>query len=399
MAYNFWIIYILGILFILIGLKIKSKRFCLFIAMTLFFLVMSSAIPSRTMWNDLNNYEVSFNNLTGYVKIGFSNDWAYYNFMYFLKNIGMNFMGAKAVLMAIYILWLCIIYYKYPLNIQFFNFLFVMLCMTFQFSLILRNSIGFIILLPGIFCLIKDETKYGTLKFVFITLVAAQFHSSIYLYLLLALININFIKIKKYRKIILLLGIIVLLLFIMVIRYGFLISLIAQVLGNIIDSSKYINYAVVRSRFGWISVLLIWTFIITSSIVFTRKLDKNPDLVIKYNRRKLKICKIFVDKSIINVKSYGNKINRILLIGIFYAPLSMFSLHLYRILKYLSIIYFFYMSLLYFAFRSNKKMKLIIIWVTVLVVCLWMYFEMFIYGGYNPRVIDDFIINGHWFWK
>lgn len=111
MEYNFWILYLLGITSAIVCLFTRQKAFFKFCAVVCIFLIISSAVPATSFWSDLNNYENSYNQMTGYSPIKLANDWAYYNLMYLFKSWGFSFMQAKAFVLLVSLL--CVMYFVF----------------------------------------------------------------------------------------------------------------------------------------------------------------------------------------------------------------------------------------------------------------------------------------------
>ncbi len=400
MAYNFWIIYSFGLLFSLLGIISKNKKICAVIALLTLFFTLSSAVPSSIFWMDLNNYENGYYGMTEYRNIAPANDWAYYNLMFFLKNAGLSFMEAKAVIVAIIIallFWFC---KRFPLDVQCYILFFVFLNMIFEVGFLLRNSLGFFCLLPGLSCLMDDSIRHRTLKYTVHVIIAAQFHSSIYIFLLLLFVNLDIARIKRYRKV-LVLGIAVgTIALIIMIRNGILIQFAASVVSNLLGSEKYSAYtAEDRSRFGWLYVMGVWGITVANSIFLTKKVQTFEDIEVLVCRRvtvKNWILKVYNECE--DVKMYANACNRLIALCIVYAPLCIFTLHMHRFLQYMSILNLFYMALLYKVFRKNTGLRIYIFGITLVITLLWLYFAMNVYGAFRPEMIHDYMINGRWFW-
>lgn len=395
MEYNFWLFYIGGMAAAYIGLKSKKKYFCMFLAYTAIFIVMSSAVPE----SDLIAYERKYLSMQSFMDATLSNDWAFYNLMYLLKTLGFSFMEAKAILMLLIVCLLYRFLCIFSPNVRLYTAFFFLYSMVFQTSFILRNGIGFMICLQGFRSLILKQ-KHRTSKYIIMVLVASQFHSSLYLLLFFALIEINLLTLKKYRKA-LIPTIAVSVLFIgLIVRYGTLVPTLAHIIANIIDSDKYIAYAIVRGRFAWISIALIWIVTVGVSIYFTKAAVKlgqwKSDYfsVYEYDKKKGVLINYFynVDRS-----NQSLQMIKIIVLACFLIPLTIFSLHLYRYLHYIAIIFIADMGLCYETSKKNKDKAECFV-CSFIVMSAWLFFEIFIYG-IDLELLDSMMVQGTWFWK
>ena len=365
------------------------------------FFVLSSCVVSHSMWNDLNNYEISYNGMNSFPEITLSNDWGFYALMYCLKSFELSFMEAKAVLMLLCLLLLYCGVEQYSENVVIFVLFFWSFCMSFQTTQILRNSIGFLVAFQGISVLLDDPKRRRILKFVLWILVGAQFHSSIYLFLPLVFVLVKPSFIKKYRKIIILTIFMIVISMIFLIRSGVLISGLAAVIGNILGSGKYVSYAIAKSRYGWLAVAVIWISIVVSTIYFTKRINYSGQLketklkAIHFTNGKLS-RKIYYK----NYNYYANHIMMLILVASIYVPMAIFSLHLYRYVHYLTIFYFIYMGLIYDTAKNNKSIKYQVLLHTGIIASFWLVFEIFIYSGtLGLESLSDYVVNGQWFWR
>ena len=360
------------------------------------FIVLSSCVPSHMLWNDLNNYEVNFNSLVEFYPIKLANDWAYYNSMYTCKLLGMSYMEAKSVLLLISLILILIAVEKFTQRGVGFVFLFFMLHLIFNQALILRNSIGFSVLLLGIDGLIKPETKHGGWRFVLFTILGAQFHSMIYLYLPLIVVTWKWENLKKYRKLFtaaLIFGVLGL---IASIRNNAIVSIMATFMGNLIGSEKYINYAVALGRYAWLSVLLIWGATVINARYVGRWVKDDISISSK-STRIIDGLLINTEKSV-TINKWLERMQLILLLCSVYIPLAILTLHQSRFLKYMTIVNFIYMAMMY-EYTPDRNKRRYIFLSTLVLTLLWLYFDMNIYGGYSTEILRDYVVNGRWFWK
>lgn len=379
-----------------LSLFTKQKKALQIITLVCAFIVLSSCVPSHIMWNDLNNYEVNFNSLVEFYPIKLANDWAYYNSMYICKLLGMSYMEAKSVLLLISLILILIAVGKFTQRGVGFVFLFFMLHLIFNQALILRNSIGFSVLLLGIDGLIKPETKHGGWRFVLFTILGAQFHSMIYLYLPLIVVTWKWENLKKYRKLLtaaLIFGVLGL---IASIRDNELVSIMATFIGNLIGSEKYIHYAVALGRYAWLSVLLIWGATVINAWYVGRWVKGDISISSK-SIRIIDGLLINTEKSV-TINKWLERMQLILLLCSVYIPLAILTLHQSRFLKYMTIVNFIYMAMMY-EYTPDRNRRRYIFLSTLMLTLLWLYFDMNIYGGYSTEILTYYVVNGRWFWE
>ena len=396
MEYNFWLFYLTGMAVAFLSLFIKQKKALQIITLVCAFIVLSSCVPSHIMWNDLNNYEVNFNSLVEFYPIKLANDWAYYNSMYICKLLGMSYMEAKSVLLLISLILILIAVGKFTQRGVGFVFLFFMLHLIFNQALILRNSIGFSVLLLGIDGLIKPETKHGGWRFVLFTILGAQFHSMIYLYLPLIVVTWKWENLKKYRKLLtaaLIFGVLGL---IASIRDNELVSIMVTFIGNLIGSEKYIHYAVALGRYAWLSVLLIWGATVINAWYVGRWVKGDISISSK-SIRIIDGLLINTEKSV-TINKWLERMQLILLLCSVYIPLAILTLHQSRFLKYMTIVNFIYMAMMY-EYTPDRNRRRYIFLSTLMLTLLWLYFDMNIYGGYSTEILTYYVVNGRWFWE
>ena len=396
MEYNFWLFYLTGMAVTFLSLFTKQKKALQIITLVCAFIVLSSCVPSHIMWNDLNNYEVNFNSLVEFYPIKLANDWAYYNSMYICKLLGMSYMEAKSVLLLISLILILIAVGKFTQRGVGFVFLFFMLHLIFNQALILRNSIGFSVLLLGIDGLIKPETKHGGWRFVLFTILGAQFHSMIYLYLPLIVVTWKWENLKKYRKLLtaaLIFGVLGL---IASIRDNELVSIMATFIGNLIGSEKYIHYAVALGRYAWLSVLLIWGATVINAWYVGRWVKGDISISSK-SIRIIDGLLINTEKSV-TINKWLERMQLILLLCSVYIPLAILTLHQSRFLKYMTIVNFIYMAMMY-EYTPDRNKRRYIFLSTLMLTLLWLYFDMNIYGGYSTEILTYYVVNGRWFWE
>lgn len=396
MEYNFWLFYLTGMAVAFLSLFTKQKKALQIITLVCAFIVLSSCVPSHIMWNDLNNYEVNFNSLVEFYPIKLANDWAYYNSMYICKLLGMSYMEAKSVLLLISLIFILIAVGKFTQRGVGFVFLFFMLHLIFNQALILRNSIGFSVLLLGIDGLIKPETKHGGWRFVLFTILGAQFHSMIYLYLPLIVVTWKWENLKKYRKLLtaaLIFGVLGL---IASIRDNELVSIMATFIGNLIGSEKYIHYAVALGRYAWLSVLLIWGATVINAWYVGRWVKGDISISSK-SIRIIDGLLINTEKSV-TINKWLERMQLILLLCSVYIPLAILTLHQSRFLKYMTIVNFIYMAMMY-EYTPDRNKRRYIFLSTLMLTLLWLYFDMNIYGGYSTEILTYYVVNGRWFWE
>ena len=396
MEYNFWLFYLTGMAVAFLSLFTKQKKALQIITLVCAFIVLSSCVPSHIMWNDLNNYEVNFNSLVEFYPIKLANDWAYYNSMYICKLLGMSYMEAKSVLLLISLILILIAVGKFTQRGVGFVFLFFMLHLIFNQALILRNSIGFSVLLLGIDGLIKPETKHGGWRFVLFTILGAQFHSMTYLYLPLIVVTWKWENLKKYRKLLtaaLIFGVLGL---IASIRDNELVSIMATFIGNLIGSEKYIHYAVALGRYAWLSVLLIWGATVINAWYVGRWVKGDISISSK-STRIIDGLLINTEKSV-TINKWLERMQLILLLCSVYIPLAILTLHQSRFLKYMTIVNFIYMAMMY-EYTPDRNRRRYIFLSTLMLTLLWLYFDMNIYGGYSTEILTYYVVNGRWFWE
>lgn len=396
MEYNFWLFYLTGIAAAFLSLFTKQKKILQIITVVCVFIVLSSCVPSHMMWNDLNNYEVSFNSQTEFYPIKLANDWAYYNSMYICKLLGMTFMEAKAVLLLISFIFILSVVRKFIQRQVSFFLLFFILHLIFNQALILRNSIGFSVFLLGIDGLIKPETKHGGWKFALFTILGAQFHSMLYLYLPLVIVTWKWETLKKYRKLLTAALVLVVLGLIVSVRTGSLVIIMATFMGNLIGGEKYINYAVALGRYAWLSVLLIWGATVINAWYVGRWGE--DDISIPYKSTKIIDWVLINTEESVTINRWLERMRLILLLCSVYIPLAILTLHLSRFLKYMTIVNFIYMAMMY-EYTPDRNRRRYIFLSTLVLTLLWLYFDMNIYGGYSTEILTDYVVNGRWFWK
>lgn len=396
MEYNFWFFYLTGIAVAFLSIFTKQKKALQIITLVCAFIVLSSCVPSHMMWSDLNNYEVNFNSLVEFYPIKSANDWAYYNSMYICKLLGMSYMEAKAVLLLISLILILIAVGKFTQRGVGFVFLFFMLHLIFNQALILRNSIGFSVLLLGIDGLIKPETKHGGWRFVLFTILGAQFHSMIYLYLPLMVVTWKWENLKKYRKLLtttLIFGVLGL---IATIRNGALVSIMATFMGNLIGSEKYVNYAVALGRYAWLSVLLIWGATVINAWYVGRWVK--DDISISFKSIRIIDGLLINTEESVTINKWLERMQIILLLCSVYIPLAILTLHQSRFLKYMTIVNFIYMAMMY-EYTTDRNRRRYIFLSTLVLTLLWLYFDMNIYCGYSTEILTYYVVNGRWFWN
>ena len=398
MEYNFWILYLLGITSAIVCLFTRQKAFLKFCAVVCIFLIISSAAPATSFWSDLNNYENSYNQMTGYSPIKLANDWAYYNLIYLCKLWGFSFMQAKAFVLLVSLL--CVLYFVFQFTYKEITFvmLFFMLHLIFNYALILRNSIAFSVWLLGIDGIFKPEMKHGKLKYIVFTIIAAQFHSMIYLYIPLVLIAVRWNNIKKYRKVINAILIIGIVGMIYLVRTGNAITLLATFVGDFLGSDKYSRYAVALGRYAWVSVLCIWA-VTVGNVIFTGKwLNESACEGVLRQRYTIRQGVLIKEQAIWKIDQCLERMRLFLVASTFFVPLTIFALHLARYLKYISFVNIIYMAML-FENITDKKKKVYIFVSTCIITLLWLYFDIYIYGGYRTDVLQKYMIKGKWFWN
>lgn len=372
--YNFWIIWWTGVVAAMLGPLVKQKKLMLGITFVTLFFMMSSAVPTNPLWTDLNNYEVSYYAQTIPLPIEPANDWAYYNLGFLCKNLGMTFMEFKAVLMLFVTFSLFRISIKYAGKGCFLMLLCFMLHMFMNYALILRNSVGFAVILFGFPGLFDQKIRHGRLKFCISVLIAAQFHAMCYLYLLLALPGMKIFskesEARKNKEVYMFIIACISLWGIILIRSGLVVSAMANIIGEIISSDKFSLYAVARGRFAWICVLLLWILTVGSSYLILCRQKKES-------------------------KGYHDLFQFFLVIAVcsIYIPLCIFSLHLARFLKYASTLWILYMSIYYSKSKTKKERKLIVA-TTIVVTIGWVLYDMFVYGGYSPKILEQLFLSG-----
>ena len=396
MEYNFWFFYLTGIAVAFLSLFTKQKKSLQIIMLLCIFIVLSSCVPSLYDWNDLNNYQVSFNSQTDFYPIKLANDWAYYNSMYICKLLGMTYMKAKAVLLLFSLIFILITIEKFTQRGVGFVFLFFMLHLIFNQAMILRNSIGFSILLLGIDGLIKPESKHGGWKFAIFTVLGAQFHSMLYLYLPLVVVTWKWENLKKYRKLLFATLALVVLGLIVLVRTEVLVTIMATFMSSLLKSEKYASYAVALGRYAWLSVLLIWCASIINTWYVGRWVE--DDISISLKSTKINDWALINTEKSVTINKWLERMQLILLLCSVYIPLTIFTLHLSRFLKYMTVVNFIYMAMLY-TYIPNRYRKMYIFISTLVLTLLWMYFDMNIYGGYSIEILKDYVVNGRWFWK
>lgn len=396
MEYNFWLFYLTGMAAAFLSLFTKQKKALQIITLVCAFIVLSSCVPSHMMWNDLNNYEASFNSLVEFYPIKLANDWAYYNSMYTCKLLGMAYMEAKAVVLLISLIFILIAVGKFTQRGMGFVFLFFMLHSIFNQALILRNSIGFSVLLLGIDGLIKPETKHGGWKFILFTILGAQFHSMLYLYLPLGVVTWKWETLKKYRKLLTATFALVVLGLIVSLRTGALVTIMATFMGSLIGSEKYVNYAVALGRYAWLSVLMIWCATVINAW-YVGRWGEN-DISISFKSTKIIDGILINTVESVTINKWLKRMRLILLLCSVYIPLAILTLHQSRFLKYMTIVNFIYMAMMY-EYTTDRSRRRYIFLSTLVLTLLWLYFDMNIYGGYSTETLTDYVVNGRWFWE
>lgn len=402
-SFNFWFFMITSLAACMFGMKSKNKGFFIMWSVVSVFILLSSIVPPTQHWTDLNNYEHSFASNDSYLPMSLANDWAYYNLMHLLKNMGLTFMEAKAVMMALIVALLYLFCARCSKNVIPFVFFFVLINLLFDLGFLIRYSIAFAVFSHALWYLIDDSEPHGLIKFVIVTILASQFHSALYVFLLFALLKIDFIKAKKYKKLWLALLVFFIAALIWAIRDGTLIEIIGKIVGGLLGSTKYITYTgTARTRYAWLSVLGIWGVTVVSSMYLTSIVNTSGRIQFcrptkkrwTLNRGILQITTCDID-----TRFYVNSLNRIILLSTVYMPLSIFTLHMHRILQYMHFIYLLLMGVLYTGVREDRWLRRAIFSVTFVVTAMWIWFNWNVYKTLSPEMISDILIDhGTWFW-
>lgn len=316
--------------------------------------------------------------------------------MYICKLLGMTFMEAKAVLLLLSFIFILSVVKKFIQRQVPFFLLFFIVHLIFNQAIILRNSIGFSVLLLGIDGLIKPETKHGGWKFALFTILGAQFHSMLYLYLPLVIVTWKWETLKKYRKLLTAALVLVVLGLIVSVRTGSLVIIMATFMGNLIGGEKYINYAVALGRYAWLSVLLIWSATVINAWYVGRWVE--DDIRIPYKSTKIIDWVLINTEEFVTINKWLERMRLILLLCSVYISLAILTLHQSRFLKYMTIVNFIYMAMMY-EYTPDRNRRRYIFLSTLVLTLLWLYFDMNIYGGYSTEILTDYVVNGRWFWK
>lgn len=377
----------------------KNKHFFCLISSICLFIILSSVVPTREIWSDLNNYSSDFYSQNSFMEIGLSNDWAYYNLMYLFKSLGLSFGWAKSCLMLLLVICMISFCKKFSYNVACFSLLFTYFNLCFQIGFLLRYAIAYYIFIFGLFCLIDNNVKYASIKYLFFVLVASQFHSGFYLFIVFVIANFNFQKIKKYRKILLLGMVFLVVLLVFLIRYTNIISQLANFVGSLLGSAKMSVYAgAALSRSGWLYIVGVWLITILNILYVDSLINKTGiqgNVTYSYYAlQKMTISKKYIS---IDLKDFQKRCNLILYICSFFAPICIFSLHLHRYLQYMSFFNIVYLAVLFDVSKNKKRVKRYIVFSAFVITFIWLYFAMFIYKTFSLENITDYMINGNWF--
>lgn len=390
MQFNFGLMYITGIILCVIGIKVKNLRLVLSIAASVIvFLLMSSVVTGGAIYSDLSNYEMTYRNVSSGMVV--NTDKFYYLLMKLGAMMHLSFPEFKTLLMAV-LLFLMIKTIKRYTSIVVFFLPFYMMDQMLLDTMILRNFIGYVIVLYVLHYLMEDK-KFSLIKFTIGVLLAAQFHSAMHVYLLLLLTKVDFALLKKLKKLFPFLIITV----IIMLRQSTLLLGIMKLVGKILQNDKYERYAVQKTRYGWLPVLVIWSLTVLSCLYVNYHIQKKKEPMflkeIRYRNRA-----ISVKPREIEVKKISTIVSRINLIGCLLMPMTILILHFARINRNLSVLNIIYMAMSYEYMGTDKKMKRRIIFLTFMITLGWFLFDNYVYGSLTWEHMSDWFLHGRWFW-
>ena len=203
-------------------------------------------------------------------------------------------------------------------------------------------------------------------------------------------------NLKKYRKLLtttLIFGVLGL---IATIRNGALVSIMATFMGNLIGSEKYVNYAVALGRYAWLSVLLIWGATVINAWYVGRWVK--DDISISFKSIRIIDGLLINTEESVTINKWLERMQIILLLCSVYIPLAILTLHQSRFLKYMTIVNFIYMAMMY-EYTTDRNRRRYIFLSTLVLTLLWLYFDMNIYCGYSTEILTYYVVNGRWFWN
>lgn len=390
MQFNFGVMYITGLILCVIGIKVKNLRMVISVAASVVvFLLMSSVVTGGTIYSDLTNYDMTYRNVSSGMVI--HTDKFYYLLMKLGVRMHLSFPEFKTLLMAVLLFLMIKTIKRYTSMVVFFLPFYMMDQMLLD-TMILRNFIGYVIVLYVLHYLMEDK-KFSLIKFTIGVLLAAQFHSAMHVYLLLLLTKVDFALLKKLKKLFPFLIITV----IIMLRQSTLLLGIMKLVGKILQNDKYERYAVQKTRYGWLPVLVIWSLTVLSCLYVNYHIQKKKEPMflkeIRYRNRA-----ISVKPREIEVKKISTIVSRINLIGCLLMPMTILILHFARINRNLSVLNIIYMAMSYEYMGTDKKMKRRIIFLTFMITLGWFLFDNYVYGSLTWEHMNDWFLNGRWFW-
>ena len=162
------------------------------IVMILFVLCMNILMAGNIFNLDYNGYEYFYNNAIDYGEI------LYQNLTQIFYSFGFSYQEFKSISSVLFLLWLAYLLYKMaPKNVRLLTMCLYVVFPFFYDVIVVRNFMGSVLLLQGIYYLVSNH-KHRVLLFLLFVLLACGFHSIFVLYIPFALIP-SIISNRKIR--------------------------------------------------------------------------------------------------------------------------------------------------------------------------------------------------------
>lgn len=142
------------------------------------FILCTSVLMAGNIFNlDYAGYEYFYNNAIDY------GETLYQNLTRIFYTLGFSYQEFKSISSVVFLLWLaCLIKKMTPKNIRWLTMCLYIIFPFFYDVIIVRNFMGSVFLMQGIYYLISDR-KHRILLFLLFTLLACGFHSLFILYI------------------------------------------------------------------------------------------------------------------------------------------------------------------------------------------------------------------------
>lgn len=287
---------------------------------------------------------------------------------------GMSFYVFRTILTALSGILLCGVCWKNEISITFFMSLY-MPALLFADSMQFRNAIALSIMIPATYLLFsEDNVIRNIVLFAFCVILAGQFHTSFYAYLIFLPMTSK--HKKTYGKLIFIFGFLLLLVSFLNNRTVPLINVIYNWILSDGDTRSY-RYAGGHMIFLYpMTVHLLSTGLLWYFAQFWDAENEGGNIV---------------------DKKYIDFINVMNLVFFVFVPLTMMSTTFYRHLRNM---YVFDIISAYYLIRNLKETRrsYLIFFAMLVIALLWLYFMIGVYS--TPKIIIDPIFkNGIWFWK